>query len=324
MSIQRQVRTFLLAVAWVVMAALIALGGAGVVASMDHVPGTSARPELTWAGDAAAGPALDAATLELERLSVEVDALSTSARLALAQVVAGSLDGLQESIATGTLQLAAVDRQAEVLEASLARVPGPGAQGELRLSADVRRRYEELAGTSGLTAGLEAEWAAFAGRAVDAASLTGLLAEHDRQTAAAAKEGGAAHYRDALELLDRSDATMAKARAMRDRLAPTTEVSTLTTWLDRNAAYDAALRNLYQSLIKANGRVTSSVRQAFAAEQEARRNLPGDTRGLVVIMAELAQGGLNQAVISIEEARGALGAALDAQREPEASAAPSG
>jgi hypothetical protein len=324
MPIPRRVRSFLLAVAWVALAALIALGGAGVVASMDHVPGTAARPELTWAGDAAAGPALDAATLELERLAAEADALSTSARLALAQVVAGSLDGLQESIAKGTLQVAAVNRQAGVLEASLERVPGPGDEAELRLSAEVRRRYEVLAATTALTAGLEAEWAAFAGRAVDAASLAGLLAEHDRQTAAAAKEGGAAHYRDALEILDGSDATMARAREMRDRLAPTTDVSTLTTWLDRNAAYDLALRNLYQSLIKAKGRVTSSVRQAFAAEQGARANLPGDTRGLVVIMAELAQGGLNQAVISIEEARGALGAALDAQREPEASPAPSG
>jgi hypothetical protein len=33
---------------------------------------------------------------------------------------------------------------------------------------------------------------------------------------------------------------------------------------------------------------------------------------------------LNQAVIAIEEARGALGAALDAQRRPEASSVPSG
>lgn len=324
MGIPRRARSLLLALAWLALAALIALGGAGVVASMDHVPGTAARPELTWTGDAQAVPALDAATLELERLSAEVDALSTSARLALAQVVAGSSDGLQESIAAGTLRLAAVNQQAGVLEASLERIPGPGAESELRLSEDVRRRYEELAATTGLTAGLEAEWAAFAGRAVDAASLTGLLTEHDQQTAAAAKEGAAAHYGDALDALDGSDATMAKARALRDRLAPTTDVSTLTTWLDRNAAYDAALRNLYESLVKAKGRVTSAVRQAFAAEQEARRRLPGDTRGLVVIMAELAQGGLNQAVIAIEEARGALGAALDAQRRPEASSVPSG
>ena len=101
---------------------------------------------------------------------------------------------------------------------------------------------------------------------------------------------------------------------MRDRLAPTTDVTTLTTWLDRNADYDGALRTLYQSLLDAKGRVTAAVRRAFTAEQKARERLPGDTRGLVVIMAEVAQGGLNQAVISIEEARGELFAALQVQR----------
>jgi hypothetical protein len=46
--------------------------------------------------------------------------------------------------------------------------------------------------------------------------------------------------------------------------------------------------------------------------------LPGDTRGLVVIMVDIAQGGLNQAVISIEEARGSLAGALDVQRQLQA------
>jgi hypothetical protein len=64
------------------------------------------------------------------------------------------------------------------------------------------------------------------------------------------------------------------------------------------------------------------VRKAFAAEQAARRQLPSDTRALVVIMSDLARGGLNQAVIAIEEARGALAAALDAQRPPADEAAP--
>jgi hypothetical protein len=57
------------------------------------------------------------------------------------------------------------------------------------------------------------------------------------------------------------------------------------------------------------------VREAFSGEQAARRGLPADTRGLVVIMSDIARGGLNQAVISIEQARGALSSALDRQHE---------
>jgi hypothetical protein len=307
-------RWLLARAAWLALAALIALGGAGIVASMDHAPGTAGRPELTWAADRAAVPALDAATDRLEQLSNGVDTLGTTARLALAQVVAGNLDGLNATIASGTVQLAAVQSQAQALETSLVDIPGIGPGDELRLSPGILSRYQELAKTRNLTDGLEADWTAFTGRALDAASLTGMLTEHDRQTAAAAKAGAAGHYKAALAELDKSDATMKRARALRDRLAPTTDVSTLTTWLDLNAAYDKALRNLYQSLVDANGRVTSAVRQAFGDEQAARQALPGDTRGLVVIMAEIAQGGLNQAVISIEQARGSLSTALDVQR----------
>ena len=320
----RVLRTLLARLVWLVLVALIALGGAGVVASMDHVPGARARAELTWTGDRAAVPALDAATEQLDRLSGDVDTLGTTARLALAQVVAGSLDPLQQSIAAGTIRLAAVTSQSAALEASLGQVSGMGAGRELRMSPDVIERYDELAKTAPLTSGLAADWAAFTGRALDAASLTGLLAQHDQQTAAAAKQGAAGHYAAALKALDQSDATMKQAQALRDRLAPTTDVSTLTTWLDLNAAYDRALRTLYQALTDAKGRVTTAVRQAFAAEQTARQALPGDTRGLVVIMAEVAQGGLNQAVISIEEARGRLSAALDLQRQLQRGGAPAG
>lgn len=319
----RRIRSVLLALAWLGVAALVALGGAGIVASMDHVPGTAARPELTWAGDAAAGPALDAATETLEQLAADMDAFGTSARLGLAQVAAGSTDGLQETIAAGTIQLDAVKRGAAKLEASLAQVPGVGPGAELRLSAETRDRFEKLAGTSGLTAGIEADWAVFAERALDAAGLTALLAAHDQQTGSAVREGSAAHYREALEALDASDATLAEARAARDRLMSTTDVSALTEWLDRNAEYDRALRDLYGSLLTSRGRVTPPVRRAFEAERIAYERLP-DARGLVVIMADVSQGGLNQTVISIEEARGALDAALDEQRPVPEAPTPSG
>jgi hypothetical protein len=315
-------RRVALAVGWVIIAALIAIGAAGVVAATDHPAGTNARPELTWSGDRAATPSLDAATVELAQLSGAVDDLAATARRSLTDIVGGDVQALSDTIDAGTAQVTEVKTRTQQLTSALERVPGVGDDASLRLSPGVIDRYQALAATQGLTDSLETDWLAFTGRAVGAARLTGLLARHDQQTAAAAKVGAAGHYQRALTLLDAPDATLAQAFQLRDDLAASTDVSTLTDWLNRNAAYDAALRNLYQSLVDARGRVTSAVRGAFAEETAARGQLPADTRALVVIMGDLARGGLNQAVISIEQARGALADALDVQQQYQAPASP--
>ena len=309
------IRSLLLSIAWLAAALLIALGAAGIIAAGNHLPGTAARPELTWTGDQAAEPAMDAASDQLLVLSNEVDGLGATARQALTQVVAGDLSGLSTTIATGTTQVGTVQGEASELETALAGVPGVDSTPELTLSESMIRRYQALAETRGVTDGLETDWAGFAGRALSAATLTNLLSRHDKQTADAAAQGSAAHYRQALDLLDESDAMIKQARGLRDDLAGSTDVTTLTTWIDRNATYDAAVRRLYDALLESKGRVTDRVREAFAGEQAARKGLPADTRGLVVIMSDIARGGLNQAVISIEQARGALSAALDRQHE---------
>ena len=58
------------------------------------------------------------------------------------------------------------------------------------------------------------------------------------------------------------------------------------------------------------------MKAASKAEQQAREQLPPDTKALVVIMGEVARGGLNQAVITIEEARKRLSDASDALSAP--------
>ncbi len=300
---------------WIVIALLISFGTAGVLATMSQPPGSAGRPELTWNGDAAMEPALDVATRDLQALSDQVDALGSTARQALSQVVAGNADPLGQTIADGTLRLARVQALTDALETSLADVPYTGADWALFVSAGLHRRYEQLAGTSDLAKGLEDDWASFTGRSLAATRLTTLLTRHDEETAAAARMGSDGRYADALAQLDRSDATITESLRLRDDLAGTTDVSTLSAWLERNAAYDAALRNLYQALIKSGARVTDPVRKAFEREQQARSQLPGDTRGLVVIMSDVAQGGLNQAVIAIEEARGSLAEALEVQEQ---------
>ena len=304
-------------IAWLLVAVVIALGGAGVVAAMNHVPATEARPELTWAADQEAAAKLDEATAKLQTLTDSVASLGSFGRQALAAVVAGDIDRVNETIAAGTLQLGSITSARDDLDAVIEQVPGVGNGNELLIAPEIQDRFDGLVSTPGFTLGLEDDWRLFTGRALDAANLNALLAKHDQETAAAAQQGLAEKYPQAVLLLDRSDATIRQLKGIRDRLAATTDVSTLDRWLERNENYDAALRKLYEALIDADGRVTRKVRRAFDAEQQARKRLPVDTRPLIVIMADVAQGGLNQAVISIEETRQSLADALDIQRQLE-------
>jgi hypothetical protein len=308
-------RTFVTRLAWLALALLIALGSAGIVAAMSQVPGTAARPELTSAGDAEMTAALDAATVDLETLAAEVDKLSATARVALSQVVAGDAEALEATIASGSQGVADVQALSSELERALAAVPHTGEAWALNVSAATRQRFDELVSTTGVTEGVDDDWAALSGRSVDATRVIALLTTHDEQTASAAELGSKGKYEEALLQLDASDATIAESRALAERLAATTDVSTLGSWIDRNATYDEALRALYTALIESGARVNADVRKAIDAEQQARAQLPGDTRALVVIMSDIAQGGLNQAVISIEEARGSLAEALEIQQQ---------
>jgi len=243
-----------------------------------------------------------------------VDALGASSREALARFVAGDTAGLSATLEQGTAQLATVSAATSALQAALATVPFTGADGALQVSAATQARYAQLAATPSLTTGLEADWALLSARATAAATVPQLLATHDQQTAAAAKQGEAGHYQQALALLAAPAATLDLARQARDSLAQNVDVSTLSAWIDRQAGYDAALGQLYSAMLASKGKVTSAVRAAFAAEEAATAALPTDTRGIVVIMGDIARGGLNQAAIDIEVARGALAAALEAQQ----------
>jgi hypothetical protein len=319
-----RLRRLIVALAWFAIAIMVALGGAGMASALNHAPAPDLRPELTWSGDRQAGAALDAAVAKLQALSDAVDALGSSSRQALVSLVAGNTDALTATLATGTTRLAAVSAASDGLNAALAVVPYTGPDAALHVSAGTMGRYQQLAATTGLTSSLAADWTVLSARAMAASVLPDLLAKHDLQTAAAAKQGEAAHYQQAIALLDAPDATLAQAGKLRDSLAENADVTTLTSWIDRHAAYDTALRNLYQAMLASKGKVTKDLRAAFAAEEAAKATLPTDTRALVVIMGDIARGGMNQAVIDIEEARGALAAALEAQPQGSSSGAPGG
>ena len=304
-------RRAVLTVVWLLIAAVIAVGAAGLVAAMAHQPGTASRAELTLDGDMAAAPRLAAIQAELVDLGKDVRQLGELGRGALGALVAVEPVALDKAVADGqTLASTIEDRSAKIRE-EIALLPGSGPTEELAWSPETRTRRDAALQATTTTAGLEGLWFRLAFGAVTANRLTTLLVDHDTTAGGAAALGRKAKYAAGLTELTKADKIIADARALRDALKNTVDVSTLTQWLDRNAEYDTALRRLFQAVIDSKGKVTKEVTSAAIAERRAHDLLPANTSGLVIILAEIGRGGLNQAVVGIEEARGQLQEAVD-------------
>ncbi len=294
------------AVAWVVAALVIALGAAGIVAALDHLPGGEGRPELTWAADRTVAADLDAASADLGTLAEAVGVLGGHGRTALAALVGRDTVGLDAAIDAGTAQLDAVDAAAAGLRARLAAIPLDGPARTTGFSAATLARYDALVVAPAAVDPLRPAWVQLAAGVAPAAQLIDHLLAHDKVAGQAIQHGGAGDYRTAIRTVDAASAELDAARTIRDRLAAAVDVTTLDDWIARNAAHDKALRDLWDALRRSGGRVTDAVRTAAAAERTAKEELPADARALVVIVGDVARGGLNQAVITIEEARGEL------------------
>ncbi len=308
-------RRVVASIAWLMIVLLVALGAAGIVSGTDQRPGTPARAELTYGGDREMDAVLSSSSTHLVELADVVAALGVQARGALAALnSAGSgTSTVVAAIAAGDGLIDEMLARTGELRLELAAAPyvdTPNAR--LMVSDGIVARHAALVAALEGTDGLEGAWVRLTTGSVAAIQLSTLLADHDQQVVEAARLGRAAQYADAMATLDVADATIADARALRDRLANTVDVTILDEWLDRNAAYDAALRGLYAAYATVGSKVTKELRDAIATEAAARRNLPPDTRGLVVIMAEIGRGGMNGAVIAIEEARGRLTSAIAA------------
>ncbi len=309
-------RQILAAFAWLVAVLLIALGAAGLVAGMDAPATAGSRPWLTARDDLVVGQRLDSIAADLQLVSDRLDALGVQGRGALSALVGNDAATAAAALDEGDRLVADIRARSAQVETALDEVPFIGTpEAAFRLGPAVRDRYARLEAAVASTQGLEAAWLELASGSAAAARLASLLAAHDEAVLAAAAQGRDAEYAQALTLLDDADTAIADARLLRVRLARTVDVTTLDEWLDRSARYDVALRDLYQALGDSDGRVTGAVRKAMAAEEKAQDRLPPDTRGLVLIMAEIGRGGMNGAVVAIEQARGRLTEAL-AEPEP--------
>ena len=305
------------AVVWLLVVVAIAFGGAGLVTASPGGVLPAARPELTGVEDARVTAQLDAIEADLTALSAKVETLGTQARGALSALVGSQTEVAETAIKTGDGLLLEIGLEAADISDALAATPYVGtAAADLHISPEVQARYARLKDGLDATRQLDASWSRLTAGALSATRLSTSLAEHDRLVGEAAARGRQGKYKEALVFLADAADELTAERKMRDILANTVDVSVLDQWLERNAAYDKALRALYVALARAGGKITDDVRDERAAEQAARRRLPPDSRALIVIIAEIGRGGMNGAVIAIEEAKARIADALDPTAAP--------
>ena len=321
----RPVRTALTTLAWLAIVVVIALGAAGIVTGMDRAPSeTGPAAAASFDGDPEVSARLDAVSDDLSDLDDQVGALGTHARNALAALNGADPDVAETEISAGDALVGDIVQQTAAIRAKLSAVPFIGtADAGLHLSDGVLDRHAALEAALAATDGLDAAWARLSISAIAASKTSQLLAAHDELIGQAAAKGRIAKYADADKLITQAAAQLTTAKSVRDDLAKTVEVTVLDEWIRRNENYDAALRNLYKAIAKVGRTVTPAVRNAVKAEKDARAQLPPDPKALVVIMADIGRGGMNQAVIGIEEARATLADAIDQADSPEPSDNPS-
>ena len=307
---------------WAALLVVLAASAAGLAGLAWHPPGSPARAELTYAGDAALGARLDAATANLVQIAADVEQLANEAKSALEDVSSVDPAPLQASLERGEAIASHIESLSQDLRASLVDLPGAEPDAAMRYSnATLARRAAILAAVQAAT-GLAGNWQTVAARAGETSRLTGLINQHDETVLAAAQHGLNSQFKDAVGTIDDALAVMATIQDLRQRLVAADD-TILDEWIRRTKAYDLALQHLYGALVQSKGKITVEVQSARRDEREAFDQLPPDRRTILVIISEVTRNGLTQAVLAIDDAHGRVDDALAAVTAAEASAPPS-
>ena len=311
-------------IVWTALFAVLAAGAAGLIAQASHAPGSAARAELTAEGDAVLNARLDQATARLQVISDDVDTLAGAAKAALEDLSGTDPTKVQGSLQQGDEVADKINQETLALQASLAGLPGDEPNAALRYSSQTLVRRAAVLAALDAAASLNPQWLQVTGKSAEVSQLMALIAGHDQVVLDAAAKGRKAQYAKAAEILGDAILAVANVKTKRDKLITDPGPTVLDQWIERNRDYDVALQALYQALVESKGNPqTVKVQTARRAERQAFEQLPPDRRTIIVIVAEAARGGLTQAVVALEDARGRIEDALgEAGNQPGASGEP--
>ena len=171
-------------IAWVMVAAVIALGGAGLVAGASLPPTDAARPELTVRGDARMAPglaALDAGLTAVDGRLGELVGTGEQVLVDLTGMTSGTVASAQISadLQQGDDQLLALDEQAQSLQATYAQPPYDASSDHI--SGRTKGRLAAIRQALDLLSPVTGDWQAVSTHASVASKLFSLMAQFVRR-----------------------------------------------------------------------------------------------------------------------------------------------
>jgi hypothetical protein len=306
--------------AWLGLAVILALGSAGVVAAMSPSD-PQYREELTYGADHELQGRLDRSAIELAALNGQVTGLGDQARRLLSRLTLIDKTGLEATYSDGAAALAEIDRLSAGLSQDMECRPWTASRTEQLVrtySAHLVDEWQQLCQSLESVIPLRDDWTEMVAGSQTAIGVSDAISAHDSLATEALQLATQGRYPDALSKIEDAaralNGTRELAAAM-GRLGR--DISTLTEWLSRIDEMDRALQTLWREMILSDGRITAQVTAALRAVTQAQALLPGSDTVLSVVVYELAGDLLGQG-ISIEKAKGQLGAALAALTPPPA------
>jgi hypothetical protein len=287
----------------------VALGAAGLTGQLTHPPGGATRAELTFSGDHALAARLDDATTRLRDVAANVDTMADAAKAALGAISVADATSLKTNLERGNGAAVLISTATLDLRSSLAGLPGDGPDAATQFSNATLVRRAQILASIDAAISLAEQWQNVTGRSVDAARVVSLMQQHDTTILSATALGRTSAYADAVALIDQARIMVADVQSLRDQLVNTGDLTVLDEWVERSRNYDISLEALYKDLIISHGKNTLIVQADYRQEKIAREQLPNGG-AITVIVAEIARGGLNQAVLAIDDARRRIDAAL--------------
>jgi hypothetical protein len=286
---------------------LIVIAGALIVGRPSGVRTTpTSRANQTLSDE------LDAAVRDLARLGDDVDSLGTQARKALSNLTQLNEPDLKAAWDAGWNNVNSIDAEAADLSSRMQCAEWDATLQESltkTYSTAMVGRYHKVCLAVTSVAPLHDDWQGIVDGSGAAMQTVDDIDTHDSLVADAMKLATSGRYPDAIAALGKASPAISDATTTANRLAATTDVSTLTDWLARTKAMDDALRALWQSMIDSKGVVTKQVATALRAVASAKALLP-DTAGVrQVVVLELAAS-VTADGLAIQTARGELDEAL--------------
>lgn len=296
--------------AWIALLIIGALAIAGLVETLDHPPSGDARPELTARDAAILAPRLASLQPSLGAMADEAQALSAAGRAVLAALRAGDPSGAADALDAGD---AALDRL--LAAAALVRDARPGLLVDLGDGSGLPViDRERLAAVAAAVDGVPA--VAGAWRDVRSASrlpgaLVAAVADHATAVERATDAGRDAAYGVAAAAVGDAATALDAVRAVRDRIAEAgLPTATLDELVARLADRDAALGTLYAALAASDGVRTAQVETALATADATATDLADAAGALATAVGEAGASGIVDALLLIDDGRGAIDAAL--------------